>query len=308
MATRITAPEEAFRSGMLYNAAWGVDQDPDAMYLDLVTEKVTSKQSYERLLTRDGFGTFQRRNPGQASPIQEERVAMKIVRALRYALGYEIVIKDLEKDPNKLVAGKAPLLRASYIHTLNSMVQLAMLRGAAASNPIVSTVDGKAIFATDHTLKDGRTYSNKVAYSIVGASFLQAVSDLNTQLNREGMPVKNVKEWDVCCDPSKLGQIQTILESELFPGTNNNDTNKVNRRSFRQALAMKYWQLGGTSTANTVIFNPVEAKERPFFMMETEALTMEDQKAASVGKHGFYAWFEAVIEAGSHYNTLMFNS
>ena len=308
MATRFTAPEEVFRSGVLFNATHGIDADPDAKYLELIMSKVDSRQAYERITQRFGFGLFQRRNIGQSSPIQEEKVVTKTVRSGRFALGYEIDINALRRDPNKIVAGKSPLLRASYIHSLNAQAQLAYLKCGASSAPLTSMIDGLAIYSTAHTQRNGNTSSNKKSYAVTGASFLQVVGDLNSQLNYEGLPVSNVEEWDVLCDPTKIGQVQTILESELFAGTSNNDTNSVIKRSFRAAKPMKYWQLGGSTTTNTCMFVPTKASERPVFLMMTEELCMEDEKAASVGKHGFYAWYESVFESLTHYNTLMINT
>ena len=293
---------------MLFNATHGVELDPKNMTGKLLKEKVTSKQSYERILQSFGFGMFQERAVGQPSPVQEERVKTKRITSRRHALGYVIGIKDLEKDPNKLVASKAPKLRAAYIHTLNALIQLAFIKGGASSGFLSSMVDDLAIYSTAHLLKDGTTQSNKASYPISAPHLLQMLADLNSQRGWEGMPVTNCEQWDILADPGKQPFVQTILESDLFAGTSNNDESGVIQRSFRSVIAMKYWALGGTTTTNTLICNPVSEEDRPFFMMETEALTMEDDKLPSVGLQGFYAWFETVIESLTHHNTLMTNT
>lgn len=308
MARHVLEPEELYRVGLESWARGGIDMSPEAQHLRPVARVIRTKQAYELLADRTGFGLLQLRPYRADTPMLEERFATKKVRVERYSAGYEAAIYDVENDPNGVIAKKGPLLQASVKHTMNAIMQAGLLRAAiaAASGGITSIIDQKPIYAVDHVVNGapGNVQSNLLAEEITVEGIHNSLTAMHTQMNWQGQPVPDTPGWDYYVGPKEYDNVLQMLDSQLLPGTMNNDSNITLRRRIREVVLMKYWGLS-TANDNVAIGVPNKAEDRPYIFVMLQDPRTRQEENSSRETVNTYCNMHLVFDGLNHHNTWM---
>lgn len=295
-----------YRTGLTFLGRNGIDESPQAMYKELISQVVSSKQSYDEMPRRLGFGLFQQTNTGTMTTVVEEEINSKRVATSRYSLGYELPANALERDPNGFAKSKAQSLTASAVHTMNYLAQMAFVRGALTNtdpNSITSVVDGLPIYSSAHPVSGSANQSNKVTTDASASAFITMLSEMAAQFTREGTPAMQASGgFDIFCSPRKAMDIQVIIDSELVAGSNNNDKNLLGQR-INKVLPLTWLAFAGSSYDDDYWIQPSAAADRKFFALQTQALQVATDPEPKIGMIGTYASFEITFNALDHYQT-----
>lgn len=187
----------------------------------------TSKKKYEEDVIMAGFGAAQTKNEG--APVafdngQESWVAR--YHHITVALAFSLT-KEAEED------GLYGSLGKKYSQALaTSMKYTKELHGANVLNNGFSASftggDGKALYATDHPLTGGGTYSNKLttAADLSETSLEDALIAIDGFVNERGIPIQAMAKKLVV--PRQLRYIACrILKSEYKTSSADNDVNAI---------------------------------------------------------------------------------
>jgi hypothetical protein len=303
MANYLTQNEELFRIGLKHRATDGIDTDPDVSYSALVQEMIRTKEAVTTMSVREGFALFQDKPVGLPAPMQEEQFKVKKFRTRRFALGYDEPLNIIDRDPNGLAAKKGAQLKASCIHTMNYLAELAILQCVTGStNARTSAFDGLTIYNAAHVAGNGNTQSNLLAIPLTPDNVITAIETLAAQANTQGLPTKTHKSYDICVPSAKFMSTQVIVDSELKQGTNNNDKNVL--RGVLNVVALDWWSLAGAGIQNDWMLQSSEASKRPLMGIQTQELKIGMDKFESTGIAKTVASFEILFDAISHYGTL----
>lgn len=303
MSRTFLTNEEVFRLSLESMGSHGVNNPAENQWGKVINRRITRKDSYVTVAERSGFDLLQQRNPGVDAPIMEEIFKTKRLNVQRFAGGYKVSEHEIESDVNRVVAQKGALLQVAVKNTMQAVLERDMLRLAAASNPITSIIDGKAVFATDHTIKGG-TQSNLLTGPIDYYTIERLLTTADTQFNIKGIPAPDVTQgYDLHVSSNAYRQIQRILESDMVAGGMNNDKNMV-RNDIKEVIQHKWW---GQSTANdsTMMLMPHNPAERAMLLWVLKMPTVKKDERVAAELVYWYAsmWFG--FDATHHYNHAM---
>ena len=303
MANYLTQNEELFRIGLKHRATDGVDTDPDVSYTALVQEMMRTKEAVTTMSVREGFALFQDKPVGLPAPMQEEQFKTKKFRTRRFALGYDEPLNIIDRDPNGLAAKKGAQLKASYVHTMNYLAEVAMaLMAATGGTAKTSAFDGLPIYSASHVAGNGTTQSNKESLALTPDNIIRAIQTLAGQRNTQGLPTKTHKSYDILVPSSRFMAAKVIVDSELKQGTNNNDKNVL--RGVLNVVPLDWWApANDTTTVYDWILQSSEASKRPLMGIQTQELKIGMDKFESTGIAKTVASFEILFDAISHYGT-----
>lgn len=297
-----TGNAELFRIGLTRYGSDGLDENPESQYMDVVSGIIDSKQVYDTMPVRLGFGLFQRRNIGTMAPMQEEIIKTKNVQAYRYVLGFNLPLNAMDRDPNGFIKGKGPLLQAAAVHTHNYLAADAFLRtGTTGSTAITSAIDGLPLCSTaGHTVRGATAQVNKSTATQSAADFITVMGVLASQFSAEGVPIGRINEFEVLCTPASQMPIQVVIDSELRAGGNNNDKNLLGMK-IKAVRAMDWWAIAGTAIADDYIVQPFEKSKKPLFGIRTQGVRVGTQDDISLGQMKTVASFEIGFDALTHH-------
>lgn len=212
------------------NTVFGLDYDSYPEEWRRVFEVVTSKKSFEEDQLVTGFGGAPVKAEGAAITYDEGSEAW----TARYqhetiALAFAITEEAIEDNLYMSMGAKyAKALARSLQHT-KEIKAAAILNNAVAAGTTYG--DGKPLLSTAHPLTGGGTASNKLA---TPADFSEtALEDILIQIRKvkddRGIPVA-LKAVDVIIPPELEYIACRILDSNLRPGTADNDINAINKK------------------------------------------------------------------------------
>lgn len=210
------------------NAIIGVENRDYMPEWSQIYETRNSTKNKEEFLLRSGFGAAYQVAEGGFTPMDERADEwLQTIVNYAYKLGFEITQEAIEDNQYMdLASDSAKDLNRSFRHTKE-------IRGAAAFNNATSTSrpylggDGVALLSTAHPLANGDTFSNYLAGMQLSESALDQADKIIRKLPDErGLRVM-VKPKQLIIPPDSTWIAARLLQSDLRPGTNNNDINAI---------------------------------------------------------------------------------
>jgi len=193
-----------------------------------IYETRNSTKNKEEILLRSGMGTAFQVAEGGFTPMDgmsDEWV--QVFRNFTYKLGFEITQEAIEDNQYmNLASDAAKELNRAFRHTKE-------IRGAAAFNNAISTArpykggDGVALLSTAHPLANGDTFSNFLQGMQLSESSLQAADTLIRRAVDERGNRIMLKPKQLIVPAEGVWTSARLLQSDLRPGTNNNDINAI---------------------------------------------------------------------------------
>ena len=211
------------------NTVFGLDYKAHPEEWRRCFEVSNSKKAYEEDVLVSGFGAAPVKAEGSSAAFDEgqegwsSRYTHETI-ALQFAITEEAIEDNLYMS---MGAKYAKALSRSMQHTKE-------IKGAAIFNNGFSGSflggDGKALLATDHPLMGGGTYSNMLA---TPADFSEtALEDVLIQIRKakddRGIPMALAAK-SVIIPPELEYLAFRILDSNMRPGTADNDVNAINK-------------------------------------------------------------------------------
>ena len=211
------------------NTVFGLDYRTHPEEWRKCFEVQNSKKAFEEDLLVSGFGAAPEKAEGASAAFDEgqegwtSRYTHDTI-ALQFAITEEAIEDNLYMS---LGAKYAKALSRSMQHTKE-------IKGASvfnnAFNGSFAGGDGKALLATDHPLMGGGTYSNTLATpaDFAEASLEDALIQIRKAKDDRGIPMALTAK-DVIIPPELEYIAFRILDSNMRPGTADNDVNAVNK-------------------------------------------------------------------------------
>jgi len=207
--------------GETYNE-WPVE------YTDLFDEQPSSK-AFEEEVGVSGFGLAVEKSEGTGVSYDDARQSF-VTRYINrtYALGFIITQEAIEDNQyNLAVLGRkdAKALAFSMRQTKEILAANVYNRGF---NATYLFGDGKELFATDHPLYAGGTFSNELAVSadLSEAALEQACIDIASFVNDRGLKI-SIMPKTLIIPKELMFEATRILKSELQSNSANNDINAL---------------------------------------------------------------------------------
>lgn len=195
-----------------------------------IYEVVNSHKAYEEDQLLVGLGGAQVKNEG-ASIAYDEGYEAWTARYLHETIALAFAITEEAIEDNlygSLGAKYSKSMARSFQHTKD-------VKGANVLNNGFNTAfpmgDGKPLFATDHPLAGGGTFSNTftVQADLSEASLEDALVATSKFVDDRGIPIA-LTARTLIIPPDLMFVAERLLTSTLQSGTNNNDPNAIRQR------------------------------------------------------------------------------
>jgi len=210
------------------NALFGLEYQKYENEHEAVYETESSDRAFEEEVKLSGFG---------AAPVKSEGSAIAYDTAnehftARYnhetiAMGFSITEEAVEDNLyDSLSARYTKALARSMAHTKQVKAAFPLNNAFATTN--FSAGDGAALCSTAHTLVTGSTVSNvlSTAADLNETSLEQAVIDIAAFTDDRGLLIA-ARPRKLICAPYNQFVATRVLETELRPGTADNDINAL---------------------------------------------------------------------------------
>lgn len=221
-------------------------------YYDRMYNKMTSDKAYEEIVEYSNPGFALEGSEGSPTPyagveqLFTTRITPFIIK-LGMMITHEAKADNLYRDVYDMAGSIASAFRET------KELKAALLFDRAFNSSYVYG-DGKELCATDHPSSYG-TYSNELATPARLST--AALEDLLIQMataKRNNGQQAMVQAKALLIHPKNMFQVKRILETDLQPGTANNDTN-----------ALRVWL--GAQGGVEIIVNPYLQSEQPYFIL-----------------------------------------
>lgn len=213
------------------NTVFGLEYKDHQTIWDKCFDTEASQKAWEEDLKVYGFGGAFEKAEGAAIRYDEggQAWSAKYVHKT-IAMGFRIT-QEAQEDNLYMDVGKkySRALARSFLFTKE-------VRGASVFNNAYDTNyaggDGKPLFATDHPLAGGGTWSNRLATpaQLSEAALEDALIDISLMVDERGIPII-INATKLIIPPALVYVADRILNSELRVGTANNDINALRRQS-----------------------------------------------------------------------------
>lgn len=209
------------------NTSFGLEYDRYPQQWKSLFDSNTSKKAYEEDVLLTGFGAAQDKGEGVGVAYDEGREMW----TARYqhdtvALAFAIT-EEAEED------GLYGSLGAKYAKALaRSMQHTKEVKAANVYNNAFSASynggDGKPLLATDHPLRSGATFSNKLATpaDLAESSLEDILIQISNTVDDRSLPVL-MRSTDLIVPTALQFIAHRITNSQLRPGSADNDPNAI---------------------------------------------------------------------------------
>lgn len=215
----------------------------------------TSSKAYEKDTSVSGLSKMVRKAEGDAIVYESPVAGYPVIYTPEtFAMG-EAVTYEMYEDDQTGIIKKAPARLAWSKNRTKEQYAADILNfgftyGGGGSAPGFFGGDGKALFATDHPLKDadGATQSNMTTADLNEDSLEEALVTMRATKDNKG-ELQLITPTTLVVPPALEKEARILLESQQRTGTGNNDINPYKGR-----LELIVWdflgsQAGGSDTA-----------------------------------------------------------
>ncbi len=216
----------------------------------------SSERAFEETTGYSGFGLFSEKESDGGVVDYDSILQLYDKRFvhLTYAKGFQASEEAQADDIDGIISAAAPALGRAAQSSIETLAWNVFNNGFSSE----TTPDGQALFANAHPLAGGGTFDNLISGDLANSTLESAITSFDTIVDERGLPVELSPTMLVY--PSQLRfQAAVVLQSELRPGTANNDINAVNRLGLVQLMS-KYlsdddnWFVGAPSNQSKLMF------------------------------------------------------
>lgn len=192
-----------------------------------------AEKKAERYVSRDrqttGFGPMPEKPPG--NPVVVDTIFMgseKSYTLVPHALGFVAEYELIRWDKHGVFVNITKKLNRSGVDRKNVVTHAILNNFFSTADSTYTTWAGEALGSTAHTLLRGGTGKNAptVATALSYLGLQEAITDYMMLVNEDGLYI-SLSPKMLVCHPSRAWVAQTLLKSELRPGTADNDTNTL---------------------------------------------------------------------------------
>lgn len=222
--------------------AWfGAKYDEHAKEYTQIFDVLTSGQNYEELVEQTGFGLVPVKDQGGGTKYDSHTQGpVTRFRHVAYGMGYITTREELADNKYAEVSMQRSESLAFSLRQTEENVGAQTLNRGFDSNYVGG--DGKELFATDHTLALGGTWSNELSPS---ADFSEAaVEDLAIQI----MNAVNPRNLKISLMPKRLilpvqlyFEAERVLQSQLQNDTPNNAINALKAKGIIPEVVVNHY-------------------------------------------------------------------
>jgi hypothetical protein len=209
------------------NTSFGLEYDRYPQQWKALFDTYTSNKAYEEDVLLTGFAAAQVKGEGVGVAYDEGRemwTARYQHETIALAFG---ITEEAEED------GLYGSLGSKYAKALaRSMAHTKEVKAANVYNNAFSTSynggDGKPLLATDHPLRSGGTFSNKLATpaDLAESSLEDILIQISNVVDDRGLPIL-IRSTDLIVPTALQFVAHRITNSQLRPGTADNDPNAL---------------------------------------------------------------------------------
>jgi len=190
-------------------------------------DEMSSNKAFEEITEFAGMGLAARREElAQGTTDSIKQGFTTRVNIFSYAINFPISREaQMRKEINKVVQGTKSVME-SLRYTVE-VVCADLLGNGFSTTTGITLPDTKAIFATDHTLPRGGTYSNKITAASVSEEGVEAMSILaGRMVGGHGLPTKHTLKKIVIPVEQRF-EARRVLKSDKQNWTSNNAINAI---------------------------------------------------------------------------------
>lgn len=214
-----------------------------------------SKRSYEEAMMVVAFAGTQNKPEG-TGVAYEDLTDYAPIRAtmVTRALGFRVT-EEAREDELYDVINQAPGALARSVRATREAVGVSPLNNAFSSS--FTVIDGKALCATDHPLKGGGTFSNKLTSDLTTTALKAALIAADKWIDDKGMPI--MLRMEMLAVPSdQQWKAEEIMKSNLLPYVFDNTTNvlrgKLNPKVFHFFTSNSAWFILASKAQHGICF------------------------------------------------------
>lgn len=250
---------------------WGEYSEEDTMYRQMLDVETTT-EAFDEFVQISTFGKFDVKSEG--APVNFDSMAQGYItratqrtRALGYIISWEA--KKFQKYLNAVDKGNRALSRSLKITKESDGA--GVFNNGFDSN--YSYGDGKPLFASDHPMRSGGSFSNILSTSadLSEAALESLLIQINKAIDDRGLKI-NLKAKKLFVSPDNIFNADRLTQSILRTGTNNNDVNAIyNMRAIPEGYMSNPFL-----TSENSFFIRTDAMEQPKFLVAEEGMFSSD--------------------------------
>lgn len=191
-----------------------------------IFQTIASNKSYEEALEASSFGLAKVKPQGdEVTYDSDEQVDVIRTRHIVYGLGFIVTEEEIDDDLYAEVGARRAQNLAFSMRQTKENVAANVLNRAFNSSYTFGVDNPKELIATDHVTLDG-TQSNELDPSadLSEASLEDLVIQIKKAKNNRGLKI-GIRPEQLIVPDDLYFEAARILESQLQPGTANNDVN-----------------------------------------------------------------------------------
>jgi hypothetical protein len=229
--------------------------DAPALTYTQVFDVRSSERAYEETTGYSGFGLFSEKDQDGGVVDYDTILQLFDKRFIHttYAKAFQISEEAQADDIDGVINNAAPALGRAAQTSIETVIWNVFNNGFGTE----TTPDGKSLFSSTHVFGDGGSFSNIVSGDLANSTLESAITKFDTMTDDRGLPIQLSPA--VLVYPSQLRfQASVVLQSQLRPGTTNNDINALNRLGLREVMS-KYltdddnWFVGAPANVSKLI-------------------------------------------------------
>jgi hypothetical protein len=226
MATNTGNLQHSLQVGL--NAIIGQENRDYSPEWEAIYEVRSSTKNKEEVLLRSGMGTAFQTSEGGFTPMDSMSDEwVQTFRNLTYKLGFEITQEAVEDNQYQSLAQDAAReLNRAFRHT-KAIRAAAIFNNATSTSRPYKGGDGVALLSASHPLANGDTFSNFMSgMQLSESSLQQADIAIRRAVDDRGNRIM-LKPKQLIIPAEGAWAAARLLQSDLRPGTNNNDINAI---------------------------------------------------------------------------------
>lgn len=215
----------------------------------------TSKRSFEEAMMVVAFAGTQTKPEGTGVTFEDltDYAPIRATMVTR-ALGFRVT-EEAREDELYDIINQAPAALSRSVRATREAVGISPLN--KAFDAAVTVIDGKSLCATDHPLKGGGTFSNKLTSDLTVTALKAALIAADKWIDDKGMPIM-IRMEQIAVPSDLQWKAEEILKSAQMPYVFDNTTNvlrgKLNPKIYHFFTSTSAWFVLSAKSQHGICF------------------------------------------------------
>lgn len=208
--------------------------DAPSLTYPMVFDVRSSQRAFEQTTGYSGFGLFSEKE-SDGGVVDYDTILQlydKTFIHTTFSKAFQISEEAREDDIDGVISNAAPAMGRAAQTSIETQVW-SVLNNAFGTE---TSPDGVSIINSAHPLAGGGTFSNLVTGDLANSTIEAATTRFDLTTDERGLPIE-LSPTKLVYAPANRFQASVVLQSQLRPGTTNNDINAITNLGLQPVMS-----------------------------------------------------------------------